>query len=78
MRKSTLEFGISGDKTEVYVVYTYEGNRTIEIIEKDYKIKDKCNGELYNEILDDLDGEYDNIIASLVEKAVDRIFKEVK
>lgn len=78
MIKSTLQYSISEDKTEINIVYSTESYYSAEIIEKHYKIKDKSNGELYNEMLDDLDGEYDHIISSLVEKIVDKIFKEVE
>lgn len=78
MIKRTLDYALSGDKSELYVEYIYEEHNHIEQIQKDYSIKDKPKGELYNEILDDLDGEFDNYISDIVEKLVDSIFKEVE
>lgn len=78
MIKRTLNYNLSGDKNELCLEYIYEEHNHIEQIQKDYSIKDKSNGELYNEILDDLDGEFDSYVADIVEKLVDTIFKEVE
>ena len=77
MIKRTLNYSLSGDKSELYVEYIFEIHNHIEQIQKDYSIKDKPNGELYNEILDDLDGEFDGNIADIVKKMVDKIYKGV-
>ena len=77
MIKRTLNYNLSGDKNELYLEYIYEEHNHIEQIQKDYSIKGKSNGELYNEILDDLDGEFDDYVADIVEKMVDDIYKGV-
>lgn len=77
MIKRTLRYCLSGDKSEVYLEYIYEEHNHIEQIQKDYSIKDKSKGELYNEILDDLDSEFDDNLADIVEKMVDDIYKGV-
>lgn len=77
MIKRTLNYNLSGDKSEVYLEYIYEEHNHIEEIQKDYSIKDKSKGELYNEILDDLNGEYDDYVADIVDKMVDDIYKGV-
>lgn len=77
MIKRTLNYGLSGDKSEVYLEYIYEEHNHIEQLQKDYSIKGKLSGELYNEILDDLDGEFDDYVADIVEKMVDDIYKGV-
>ena len=78
MIKRTLSYHLPGDKTEVYLEYIYEDDNHIEQIQEKYFIKDKVNGDLYNEILMDLDAEFDDDLAICIEKLVDKIFKEVE
>lgn len=76
-RKIEFNYSLSGDKTELYLHYTEENKNYICNINKDYNVKARCSGELYNEILMDLDGEFDDDLASVIAKLVDSVFKEI-
>lgn len=76
-RKIEFNYSLSGDKTELYLHYTEETKNYICNINRDYNVKGKSNGELYNNILIDLDAEYDDDLACTIEKLVDSVFKEI-
>lgn len=63
---------------KVYITLFEENLTSVSIKTGCYNLKNKVNGELYNEILDDLDAEFDNDLAMCIEKLVDKIFKEVE
>lgn len=77
MRKIEITYMISGDKNELYLIYITQSKNYISCINKDYSLTNKVSGELYNEILEDLNGEFDDNLANCIDKMVDNVFKEI-
>lgn len=76
MIKRSLCYSVSGDKKELYMTYTKHTLGLIESIEKDYNLKDFDNMSLYNTIIDDLDAEYDNQLAHMIDEMVNIVIKK--
>ena len=76
MRKIKLSFGISNDKTEMYLTCIKYEENIIESVEKDYLLKDFDYMSLYNTILDDLDGEFDNTLADMIDVMVHKVIRK--
>lgn len=76
MIKRILCYSVSDDKTELYMKYTEHRVGLIENIEKDYNLKEFDNMSLYNTIINDLDAEYDNELADMIDEMVDIVIKK--
>lgn len=76
-RNIELNYEINEDKTVLTINYLEENKTGYKNIIKEYdiiKIDDSVT--LYNTILDDLDAEYDDELAELIDKLVNKIIRE--
>lgn len=76
-RNINLNYKLSDDKTLLTVNYTEENKTGYKNIIKEYdliNIDDKIT--LYNTMLDDFDAEYDDDLARLIDKLVNKMMKD--
>lgn len=78
MTKVKLKYDISNDKKELYLTYIKCEKNSIESIEKYYDLKKFDYMSLYNTILDDLNAEFDDTLADMIDYMVKDILTEVK
>lgn len=76
-RNINLNYKLSDDKTLLTVNYTEENKTGYKNIIKEYDLINIDNAPtLYNTILDDFDAEYDDDLAKLIDKLVNKIMKD--
>ena len=76
-RNIDLSYKLSDDKTLLTVNYTEENKKGYKNIIKEYdliNIDDTIT--LYNTMLDDFDAEYDDDLARLIDKLVNKIMRD--
>ena len=76
MTQKKIRFNLSGDKKELYLTYINYKENSVETIEKDYLMKDFDYMSLYNTILDDLDAEFDNTLAEMIDYTASKVMKK--
>lgn len=76
MIKRILCYSVSDDKTELHMKYTEHRLGLIANIEKDYNLIEFDNVSLYNTIIKDLDAEYDNQLADMIDEMVNVVIKK--
>lgn len=75
-RKIELNYKLNEDKTLLTINYLEENATGFTNIIKEYNlIKVDESTDLYNIILDDLDAEYDDELAELINKLLEKIMK---
>lgn len=78
-RNINLNYKLSDDKTLLTVNYTEENKTGYKNIIKEYDLINIDDAmTLYNTILDDFDAEYDDDLARLIDKLVNKIMKDNK
>lgn len=76
-RNIELNYKLNDKKTILTINYLEENKTGYKNIIKDYDlIKIDETSLLYNQILDDLSAEYDDILAELIDKTVNKIMIE--
>lgn len=76
-RNINLNYKLSDDKTLLTVNYTEENKTGYKNIIKEYDIINIDDTiTLYNTILDDFDAEYDDELAKLIDKLVNKIMRD--
>lgn len=76
-RNIEINYKIDGKKGLLTINYLEENKESFKNIIKEYDLtKYDEQGLIYNQMLDDLDAEYDDCLASLLDKLTTKILKE--
>lgn len=77
-RKIELNYKLNKDKTKLIINFIEEKQTGFTSIIKEYGLfKIDESVELYNVILEDLNAEYDNELATLIDKLINKITKNL-
>lgn len=76
MTQRKITFNLSGDKKELYLTYINYEENSVSSVEKDYDLKKFDYVSLYNTILDDLNAEFDDMLAEMIEYTVSKVMKK--
>lgn len=78
MTQRKITFNLSGDKKELYLIYINYEENSVSSVEKDYDLKKFDYMSLYNTILDDLNAEFDDILAEMIDYIASKVMKKRK
>ena len=76
MTQRKIIFNLSGDKKELYLTYINYEENSVSSVEKDYDLKKLDYMSLYNTILDDLNAEFDDMLAEMIDYTVSKVIKK--
>lgn len=76
-RKIELNYSLNDDKSILTIEMQEETTNSCQGLVKEYNLLEfDDNTILYNQTLDDFDAEYDELLANLLEKLIDKVLKE--
>lgn len=76
MTQRKITFNLSRDKKELYLTYINYEENSVSSVEKDYDLKKFDYMSLYNTILDDLNAEFDDMLAEMIDYTVSKVMKK--
>ena len=73
MIQRKMIYNLSEDKKELYLTYFKYEEKSVKSFKKDYDLKGLDYMSLYNTIIDDLDAEFDDILAEMIDYIVSKV-----